>query len=58
MEGSAKTTQELYDEYSDVFTEIGYFKGTFSLQFKEGTTSHQAPISTWHTHYRDHLRKK
>ena len=29
-------TWELHDEYSDVFTEVGCFKGTFSLLVKEG----------------------
>ena len=30
-----KTTQELHSKYSDVFTGIGCFEGTFSLQVKE-----------------------
>ena len=31
---STKTTQELHGKYSDVFSEIWCFKGTFSSQVK------------------------
>ena len=33
---SAETTQKVPREYSNVFTEIGCFTGTFSLQVKDG----------------------
>ena len=36
MVASVKATQEFHNEYSDVFTGIGCFKDTFSLQIKEG----------------------
>ena len=36
MVASAKTSHELHDEYSDAFTGNRCFKGTFSLQVKEG----------------------
>ena len=36
MAPSAKTTQELHSKYSDLFSGIGCFKGTLSLQLKEG----------------------
>ena len=42
MRASAKTRQELHGKYSDAFSGIGCFKGTFSLQVKEGVTSYQA----------------
>ena len=35
---SAGTTQTIHNEYSNVFTGIGCFKGTFSLQVKEDKT--------------------
>ena len=45
MIASAKITKELHDTYSDAISGIGCFKGTFSLQVKEGTESYQAPPS-------------
>ena len=35
---SAETTQEINNEYSDMFIGIGCFKGTFSLQIKDAAT--------------------
>ena len=34
---SGETTQKMHSEYSKVFTGIGCFKGTFSLQVKDNT---------------------
>ena len=39
---SAKITKELHDTYSDVFSSIGWLKGTLSLHVKEGTKPYQA----------------
>ena len=40
---SAKTEQILCNDYSDVFTGNGYFKGTFSLQVKDNAKPYQVP---------------
>ena len=42
MGASTKTTQKLYHKYSDVFSYIWCFKGTFSFQVKEGMKPYQA----------------
>ena len=36
-----ETTRKIYNEYCSVFTGIGCFKGTFSLQFKENMKPYQ-----------------
>ena len=36
MAESAKITQEIFHTYDDVFSGIGHFKSTFSLQVEEG----------------------
>ena len=41
MVASAKTTHELHNTHSYVFTGISCFKGTFSLQVKEGKKPYQ-----------------
>ena len=38
---SAETTQKIHIEYSDMFTVIGCFKGTFSLQVKDDAKPYQ-----------------
>ena len=43
MMASAKITKELHKKYNEVFTEIGCFEGTFSLEVKEGMKPYQAP---------------
>ena len=43
MATSIKTTQMMHNDYNDVFTGIGCFKGTFSLQTKDDVKSYQAP---------------
>ena len=43
MVASATTKQELHNEYSDVFTGIGCFKATFSLQVKDRAKPYNAP---------------
>ena len=43
MTTSPKIKKELYNAYSDVFSGIGYFKGTFLLQVKEDAIPLQAP---------------
>ena len=40
---SAKTTIRKHNEFCKVFTDIGYFKGTFLLKVKEDTKLYQAP---------------
>ena len=42
---SAECIWSMQCAFNDVFTEIGCFKGTFSLQVKEGARSYQAPLS-------------
>ena len=44
MAASVKATQELYNKYSDIFTGIGCFKGTFSLLVKEGAKQQQVQM--------------
>ena len=39
-----KITQTMHNGYSDVFTGIGYFKCTFSLQVKDDVKPCQAPL--------------
>ena len=41
MASRAKTTQELWNKYSNMFTAIQWFKDTFSLLVKEGAKQHQ-----------------
>ena len=43
MAASTKPPQEWHSKYSDVFSGIGCFKGTFFLQVKEGMKPYQAP---------------
>ena len=40
---SVETTFKIQNEYSYVFTGIGCFKGTFSLQVKDAVKPYQAP---------------
>ena len=35
---------KMHDEHSGVSTEIGCFKGTFSLQVKDDTKKYQVPL--------------
>ena len=42
MAASAIITKELHDIYSDVFSDIGLFKDTYSLQVREDTKAYQA----------------
>ena len=37
----AETTQTIHNEYSDIFTGMGYLKGTFPLQVKDDTKPYQ-----------------
>ena len=37
-----KTTSNIHDEYNDLFTGTGCFKGTFSLQVKDDAKPYQA----------------
>ena len=39
--GSAETTLKIYDEFNDVLTGTGSFKGTFSLQVKDNVRPYQ-----------------
>ena len=41
---SVETTLKIHDEYSDVFTGIGCFKGTFSLQVKDDVKAYQVQL--------------
>ena len=43
MEASRLITERIDDEFSDVFTAIGCFEGTFKLRFKEGSCPYQVP---------------
>ena len=40
---SARITQEIFDTFDTVFSGIGYFRGTFSLQVNKGVKPYQAP---------------
>ena len=40
---SAKTTQKIQNDYSDVFTGLRCFKDTFFLQIKDGMKLYQTP---------------
>ena len=40
---SAKTMQQIHKDLDDVFNDIGYFDGTFSLQLKPDSKPCQAP---------------
>ena len=40
---SAKITQQLQGDFKDVYTGIGYFDGTLSLQVKPDSKLYQAP---------------
>ena len=40
---SAEVTLKMHEEFSDLFTGIGYFKGTFSLQVKDDAKSYKLP---------------
>ena len=46
MTTSPKITNKLYNAYSDIFSGIGYFKGTFLLQVKE----YAIPLQAASTH--------
>ena len=41
----AEITLKMYDELSAVYTGIGYFKGIYSLQFKDDANPYQMPTS-------------
>ena len=41
---SAKATQIMHNDYSDVFTRIGHFNDTLSLQIKENEGPYQVPL--------------
>ena len=43
MVARTEITKELLAKYSDVSPGIGCFKGTFSLQAKDGTKPYQVP---------------
>ena len=43
MAASDKITQEMHNDYSDIFFRTGYFKCTFSLQVK-GVKPYQDPL--------------
>ena len=43
MDSSAKIAMEMHNDYNDVLSGIGCFKGTFPFQIKEGTKLYQAP---------------
>ena len=52
MAVSAKRTHEFHDVYSDAFTGVGCFKGTFSLQVIKDAKLYHAPpshVSLWTT---------
>ena len=36
MKATAELTQSVHNKFKDIFTGIACFKGTFSLQVKEG----------------------
>ena len=40
---SAELTQQMHAEFDDVFTGIGCFEGTFSLQLKPNNRPYQVP---------------
>ena len=42
--------QRIHNEFSYVFTGIGYFEGTFKLSVKEGRCPYHAPSRRWHMH--------
>ena len=42
-EASRILTQKIHNDFSDVFTGIGCFDGTFKLQVREGSHLYQAP---------------
>ena len=44
-----KITQEIFNTFNDVFSGIGCFKGTFSLQVKDGMKPYWAPPRGKHT---------
>ena len=43
MKARALLTQEIHNKFKVVFTVIGCFKGTYSLQVKEGVKPYQVP---------------
>ena len=51
---SVETTQEIHNEYINVFTEIGCFKGTFSLQVKDDINHISFHLSTKLMHHGNH----
>ena len=40
---STELTQQIHKEFDDVFNDIGWFEGTFSLQLKPHSRPYQAP---------------
>ena len=42
-EASRLITQKIHSKFSDIFTGIGSFKGTFKLQVSKGIHPHQVP---------------
>ena len=51
MKSSAECTETVHDEFKDVFTGVGYFKGTFSLHVKEEAKLTMHPRNVvWHLH--------
>ena len=41
---NAETTLKIHDEFGDIFTGIGYFKGTFFSQVEDDAKPYQAPL--------------
>ena len=41
---STETTLKIHNEYNDIFTGIGFFKGTFYLQVKDYAKPYQVPL--------------
>ena len=41
-DGKCRKTTEIHIDYSDVFTEIGCFQGTFSLQVRDDVKPYKA----------------
>ena len=39
----AEYQQKLHSDFSDIFTVIGCFEGTFKLQVRQGSHQYQAP---------------
>ena len=54
---SAEITLQLQRDFKDIFTGIGCFDGTFSLQVKTDSKPYQAPKDVWLIPCKSHSKR-